>query len=171
MYVDFFPVFGLPRVPFAGLRRSSPTRCSAAATTPSGDVTPSPIASSAKGKVSPAAAGAAATGLPSTGDAAAGALPRAAGKEAGGGGAAATPANDKGTAAAAGSGGDELWIVGRVLEDMDLRLGAKQEKTREFYFFVFVTLEPVVPQCKCSVPRDWPALCRSASALLFAGVR
>lgn len=30
-----------------------------------------------------------------------------------------------------GDAGEELWIVGRVLDDMDIRLGAKQEKIRE----------------------------------------
>lgn len=44
-------------------------------------------------------------------------------------------AQEKGSSGGGGgSSGDaaeELWIVGRVLDDMDTRLGAKQEKIRE----------------------------------------
>lgn len=50
------------------------------------------------------------------------ALPQAMGK-----GSAPAAAETKGSNR---SGGSELWIVGRVLEDMDTRLGAKQEKIR-----------------------------------------
>lgn len=50
------------------------------------------------------------------------ALPQAMGK-----GGAPAAAETKGSSR---GGGSELWIVGRVLEDMDTRLGAKQEKIR-----------------------------------------
>lgn len=65
----------------------------------------------------------AAAGLPGAA-AATGALPQTA---AGKGDAAATAGAMGSTSR---SGGDDLWIVGRVLHDMDIRLGAKQEKIR-----------------------------------------
>lgn len=49
---------------------------------------------------------------------------------------AASAVEEKGKGGSSGGGGgdvgEELWIVGRILEDMDIRLGAKQEKLREF---------------------------------------
>ncbi|CAM9647751.1 unnamed protein product [Pylaiella littoralis] len=47
---------------------------------------------------------------------------------------AASAVEEKGKGGSSGGGGgdvgEELWIVGRILEDMDIRLGAKQEKLR-----------------------------------------
>lgn len=47
----------------------------------------------------------------------------------------ASPSMAKGSSndSAVSSGADELWVVGRVLEKMDTRLGAKQEKIREYF--------------------------------------
>lgn len=47
------------------------------------------------------------------------------------GGATATPVQDKGAGAAVEL--DKPWIVGRVLDEVDRRLGAKQEKIRELF--------------------------------------
>lgn len=48
---------------------------------------------------------------------------------------------DKAKSASDGGGGggiEELWIVGRAMENMDTRLGAKQEKIREWFSYVSV---------------------------------
>lgn len=45
------------------------------------------------------------------------------------------PSGHKAKSISAGGGdfSEELWVVGRFMEDMDKRLGAKQEKIREFF--------------------------------------
>lgn len=51
-----------------------------------------------------------------------------------------------------GSGGDvseELWIVGRFMENMDTRLGAKQEKIREFLLGCLLAERRKGEDCGC----------------------
>lgn len=65
----------------------------------------------------------------------------ASGTTAGGGvtSAAAAAANDAKKSAPAP---EKLWIVGRLMEGLDERLGAKQEKLREFFVNIMYVVPP-----------------------------